>query len=51
MVGITNIVFGSITIVSFVIAIWQHFESRYHQKINESNTKRINQLMKTNNSY
>ena len=48
MVDTINIVLGLITIGSFVIAVWQHFESRYYQKINESSTKRINQLMKDN---
>lgn len=43
-------IFGAATVISLGIAIWQYFESRYYQKINEYNDDRIKQLMTDNQS-
>lgn len=45
---ILNLILGAISIISFIIATWQYFESKYYQKINNQKNEQISYLLGQN---
>ncbi|MFA5887485.1 MAG: hypothetical protein WC852_02135 [Candidatus Nanoarchaeia archaeon] len=48
MPTLTEYILSGITIISFIIAVWQFFESRYYQKLNSNQTQQITNLINEN---